>query len=195
MRIQLSLLSIVSVSVVSLLGPMGCAYRLGYADRALPQGYEVVAIPVFQNRTDEVGIETYFTNALVREFERSRVARVIPARQAEVTLEGSLDNLEFRSSSRAVGGTEIKALPRETVLTTEYRVLLTTNLRLVRNSDGQVLWQSSFRNEKVFSAPQIGSAGINTANSLYLHSARHQTLALLAEEMMKEAHDRLTENF
>ena len=173
----------------------GCGYRMGYADRTLPNSYQELAIPVFHNRTDEVGIEAYFTNALIREFERSQVARVTSRNRSEVTLEGSLDQLEFRSSSRAVGGTEIKALPSAAVLTTEYRVLLTTNLRLVRNSDGRVLWQTSLRNEKVFAAPQIGSAGINTANATYLHSARHQTLAQLAEEMMKEAHDRMTENF
>ena len=173
---------------------MGCAYRLGAAERTLPGGYQQLAIPVFQNRTAEVGIETAFTNAIIREFARSKVARVVAADVAPLRLEGTLEDLKIENRSAALEG-EIKSLPAGAVLTTEYRIVVRTVLRLVRLSDQAVVWEGSFVNEKVYPAPRIGAAVVNSANVLYNQSARRQNIANLATEMMEEAHSRMTENF
>ena len=62
--------------ILSLLSLTSCAYRWGSPDRSLPGGYRQVYIPVFKNLTPEPGIEVDFTNALRREFERSKIARI-----------------------------------------------------------------------------------------------------------------------
>jgi hypothetical protein len=74
-------------------------------------------------------------------------------------------------------------------------VVLTTLLRLRRNSDQRIIWSQEFQRERVYTAPQIGSDFINSADALYDQSSRLQTVAKLADEMMEEAHDVLTENF
>ena len=172
----------------------GCGYHLGFRPRKLPGGYDHVAIPVFKNKTPEVGIETYFTNEMIRQLARSGVARVVGKNAASVTLEGVVEDLSFERSAKATQN-EIVHLPLGAVLTTEYRILVTTRVRLRRNSDNKVLWESVFQNERAYFAPQLGSAGLNSANALYNQSARHQNIAKMAVDMMVEAHDRLTESF
>lgn len=172
----------------------GCGYKFGLAEHALPGGYKQVAIPVFKNSTEDVGIEIPFTNALIRRFARSQVARVIDKESSPLILEGTIVKIDTISGP-AVSNTELQTLPDRAVLTTEYRLVVSTNLILKRKSDEKVIWQGSFSNEKVYAAPRIGKEVLNSANATYNQSARMETIARLAEEMMAEAHDRMTENF
>lgn len=180
----------------------GCAYRIGLSERSLPGGYRQVAVPIFRNQTEEPGIEAAFTNSMIRRLNRSQVAQVTNKEAAPLTMEGTIVKIEtVRGAGVAGHGTdpsiksEIPRLPNEAVLTSEYRLVVTANLRLKRKSDDKIIWQSNFTNEKVYSAPRIGTPVVNSANALYNHSARLDTLHQVAEEMMNEAHDRMTENF
>lgn len=153
-----------------------------------------MAIPIFVNRTAEVGVEVAFTNAMIREFEQSQIAEVVSSDIAPLRLEGEIESIKY--VSRAAGQKkEIPALPTNTVLTTSYQLVVNTKLRLRRASDQAVLWEGIVTNEKVYSAPQIGTPVVNSANVLYNQSARQQNLSALASDMMEEAHDRMTENF
>lgn len=95
----------------------GCAsYRVGYEPHVLPGGYKQVAIPIFENQTQEVGIEAFFTNAITREFERSHAAKVVAGEMAPVTLEGSLEDVFFYSGPSVNGGSsDALTLPQNTV--------------------------------------------------------------------------------
>ena len=167
-----------------------CAYRLGSPQKTLPGGYKQISIPMFKNLTQEPGIEVSFTNSIIQEFGRSRIARVVEPSQAEGLLEGEVTDLQYLS-----GGSTERSLPSGSVLATEYRILLFVRVRLKRQSDKTILWQSDFTGERTYVAPQVASAGINTVNPLYNLSARRQNIEVMASEIMAEAHDRLTENF
>lgn len=174
----------------------GCAYRFGLADRALPGGYTEIAIPVFQNKTQDVGIEMYFTNALIRRFARSQVARVTSKEDSPVTLEGTIRKIDTVSGPGLTNKEQQLAfLPTNAVLTSDYRLVVTLDLVLKRKSDDKIVWQGQFHNEKVYQAALIAGPVSNSADALYDHNARMQSLSLLAEDMMQEAHDRITENF
>ncbi len=181
-------------ALILLFAPLACGYRLGFHERALPGGYNQVAIVVFKNSTSEVGIETYFTNELIRQMARSGVARVVDKEDAAVVLEGIVEDLRFVRSAKATQN-EIKLLPLGAVLTTEYRIHVSARVLLRRISDNKIIWQDVVQNERAYSAPALGSAGINSANALYNQSDRHQNIAKMAEDMMIEVHDRLTESF
>lgn len=183
------------LAVVGVAGSLSaCAYRLGTGDRRLPGGYREIAVPVFSNLTQETGIETDFTNALIRRFSRSQVAKVVEKEIAPVKIEGRI--LKLTETSRFAGkGGEITTLPSQTVLTTEYRLEVQALVVVKRTSDQAVLWQGNLRGERVYPAPRIGAAVLNSANALYNQSARKASIADLAVEMMDEAHDLMTENF
>lgn len=188
----------VRVSILSILifGLVGCGYRFGLGDRALPGGYSQVAIPVFKNKSADVGIETAFTNSLIRRFSRSQVARVSDKDSSPLILLGRIDSVEtIQGPAVTRESTQLPTLPDRAVLTTEYRLKVSAYLILKRKSDEKILWQGNFVNEKVYAPPRIGAAVVNSANATYNQSARMETLARLADEMMAEAHDRITENF
>lgn len=189
-------LKFVIVAAVFAATMSGCAYRVGDFDRQIPGGYRTIAIPVFKNKTMEAGIETYFTNAVIREFQRGRVGKVVSKNDAQTTLEGSIDSITYRVSSQVEAGTpDTLGLPSNTILNTEYRIVLVTSIRVRRNSDEKVLWEGSFNGERSYLAPRIGAPSVNSANAIYNQSARNQNIATMASELMIEAHNRITENF
>lgn len=174
---------------------------MSFEGRQFPGGYDRASIPIFENKTQYVGAESYFTNAIVREFHRSKVIKVVPKSLAPAIVEGHIERIDFESSAVAEGprssdsGRTAPFLPPHTILTTEYRVRVRATLFVRRTSDQKILWQGDFSNERTYPAPQIGLETINTANPIYNHSARNINLQKIAKEMMSEAHDRIVENF
>ena len=172
----------------------GCAYRVGVAKRSIPGGYKQISIPIFKNRTQEVGIEMAFTNALIQEFQRSRIASIVDNSLSEVAIIGTIEAIQYLPGAKAISGSS-NYLPDGTVIATEYRILMTINVKLVRQADGTALWAGSFIGERTYAAPQVTLAGVNSVNPLYNLSARRQNIDILAYDKMVEAHDRITENF
>jgi len=199
MRVLRSMLALCFLAI-SLVGLSGCAYSMGVGDRRLPEGYTLVSIPVFRNSTQEVGVEVPFTNAIIRELERSQIAKVVSKSDAQVVLEGNIQKIQYDVANQitcdaAPGQSCPIPIPQKTVLNTEYRITVETKLELRRVSDNRVLWSEQFTNQKSYLAPKIGIEGLNSANALYNHSARQENLSSMAVDLMAEAHGRLTENF
>jgi hypothetical protein len=171
-----------------------CAYNIGSDRKQLPGGYDQAFLPPFTNRTRLPGIETYFTNSLGREIQRSAVAKVADKNNSQVTIEGTIQDLRF-APNFPQNKEALKQLPEYTNLFTEYRIFVETAVSVRRNSDNQVIWSGVIKGEKSYVAPQVTSPGVNTVDPLYNHSARHQYIAQLAQDMMVEAVDRMTEQF
>lgn len=173
-----------------------CAYHFGLSPRALPGGYTQVAIPVFKNLTQETGVEMPFTNALIRRFAESQVARVTVKDNSPLVIEGVITRIEtVPGPARTNAPNQLSSLPDVAVLTIQYRLIVSADVTVRRRSDEKVLWHGSFRNEIEQPAPQVGTPIVNSANATYNQSVRHQKISALADEMMAEAHDRMTENF
>lgn len=171
----------------------GCAYRIGSPDRSLPGGYRQIRVPIFKNQTMEPGVEVAFTNALRQEFERSKIARLSRDEEAEVYVEGSILSVDSVAGSPTSSGD--KLLDDKAVLATNYRVYVSLETKLRRQSDNEILWQGQFGGETSYSAPRIFSPVLNSANPIYNLSSRRQAIESLSLELMSEAHDRMTENF
>src|SRR4051812_37988558 len=97
---------------ILLLFNSSCAYRWGFRERAVPGGYKQIAVPIFKNKTPEVGIETDFTNALIRQFERSQVAHIASRTIAPVRIDGLIEKIEIKAGAGGIqGGTAANPLP------------------------------------------------------------------------------------
>ncbi|XGC82068.1 LptE family protein [Bdellovibrio bacteriovorus] len=180
----------------STLSLTGCAYRLGAATRSMPGGYKQISVPIFKNKTQETGIEVSFTNALAQEFQRSRIARVVDNSLSEVAVIGTIDSVQYYPGAKRVAGdSSTPYLPLGTVIASEYRILVQVTVKIVRQADGTELWSGSFGGERTYAAPQVTLAGVNSVNPLYNLSARRQNIDVMANDIMVEAHDRITENF
>ncbi len=175
----------------------GCAsYKLGSVGRTIPGGYKQISIPVFKNRSQEPGVEVAFTNALIQNFHRSKVANVVSESLSDVVIEGSVDAVSSVPSARkSAGDASAPFMPTGTVIATEYNVVATVTVQLVRVADGFVLWKDTFASDKTYAAPQVTLAGVNSVNPLYNLSARRQNIDTIASDLMIQVHDRITENF
>lgn len=190
-------------SLIAAMGLMAvrCAYNVGTRERQIPGGYRLVSVPVFKNSTPEVSAEVYFTNAFIREMQRSKLGRAVDKRDAEVQLLGTVESVKYiTTNSQVIAATSTPHLGTNlyaagAVQNTEYRIIVTTHLKLQRISDERILWEGKFSGEHNYLAPTISILGINSADALYNQSARDQTIKLMADDIMVEAYERMTENF
>lgn len=183
-----------SILSLLLISTIGCGYQMGYGERRLPENYRSLAVVMFHNKTQEVGVEKYFTNALVKQFAQSKVAELTKKSLAPAILEGTILSVEAEHEVPK-SKSDLVNLPDQAILTTQYRLRVRVRLVLKRVADGQPIWQEVFAKERTYSAPQVATAIVNSVNPLYNHSARHSYIQIMAEDMMVDAHDRLTERF
>jgi hypothetical protein len=123
-------LGVVALLVVSL---WGCGYRPLGAAPPDPQLRPTMAIPLFANRSTEVGLETIFATALINAFAQTQAVKVVPGdREAELVLEGKVRSLANTSVA-------FDSITRSSVR----RVTLTIDMTLRRKKGDKVLWKDS----------------------------------------------------
>ena len=186
----------VVLSVFWITGLSGCAYQFGKASRSIPGGYKTISLPVFKNRSYETGMEVVFTNALIQEFTRSQVARVVNDDVSDVRIEGEILSIDYYPTQyQTAGDTSAPYLPKGSVLASQYLIDVKVMIRVLRRSDQAKLWESTFASQKSYAAPVVTLPGVNSVNPLYNLSAKRQNLQVVAADIMAEAHSRITENF
>ena len=129
---------------LGLLCLVGCGYQLRGKETNLPPGIHSVAIPLFANRTDQTGIETQITRALVEKFISTKRLSVSPRDSADSLLTGTVK----------VFSTSPVAVTSSTQLTTEYRATVIVEYNFQGQKDGKVLIReeiSEWRNYPVVS--------------------------------------------
>lgn len=174
----------------------GCAYKLSSETDSLPGDVKSIQIPLFKNDSPEVGAEVFFTNALKSEALRAKfISLKNDANDAEAILQGRILSISVIADESVIEAENTKYLPNSTVLATQYKVSVNTEIVLKRRDSNTVLWSGVFKQESNYSAPQITLPIINTANALYNQSAKRQTLDALSKEMMQAAFDRMLEHF
>ena len=177
-----------------LLSLSSCGYSMANRNRQFVGGYKLVTVPIFKNRSHDPKIEIYFTNAFKEELFRAKVAEVTAEKVAPVTLKGVINSVRYIPTSQ-VNNATIAQLPDKAVLTSSYTVRVHVTLKVERNADKKVIWRHDFNGVRGYTAPRLGTEEINSVNALYNHSARLQTIQLMAKSMMKEAYNQMTENF
>ena len=170
---------------------MGCAYRWGAPERILPGFFKQVSVPIFKNASKEPQIEVFFTNALIAELERSKVAAVVPREIAPAIIQGSILGVDILPSGRREGGD----LPPGTILASQYRIVVRVKLEILNVVQKTTVWSTETQGERTYVAPQVTQPLVNSVNALYNHSARRIQIELLAQQMMSEAFALMLANF
>lgn len=171
----------------------GCSYHLGRLGRRLPGGAKNIHVKMFENRTQEVGIESDFTNSFVSELARTGIADVTAEHDADAYLVGIIHTVDSPgTSSRPMA--DAAANGNRATLFTDYQTRVTIVLRLL-DKNNKELWQGQVLGERNYKAPQLTLPSLRTANPLYNQSARRQNLKEISKTMASEAVLRMTENF
>lgn len=111
----------------------GCGYRPMGAAPLDPQTRPTLAIPLFGNRSTEVGLESVFASELINAFAQTKAVKVVPGdRDAEYVLEGKVRSLDNSSVA-------FNSVTQSTVR----RVTLRIELTLRQKKGDKVLWKDS----------------------------------------------------
>ncbi|UCD84735.1 MAG: LptE family protein [Deltaproteobacteria bacterium] len=176
LRTDRNRLFIALVCVVHLLILSRCGYHFPGRGEFLTPEIQRIAIPIFTNQTTEVGIENYFTAALVEEFNRSKRIRLVREDRADATIKGTIKSyssvpITFDAAGRV----------------REYRCSMTVGVSLVEKESGEVLWGPSDLNDsEEYSADP---------NILVTESREGEAVKRIAEDLMEEVHEGIFEGF
>lgn len=182
--------------IITLSHLTGCSYRFGWDSKKIPGGYTLLAVPEFQNKTKNTGIESFFTKSLIDEIERSKLAKVTIKEDSQAIIEGTITQVDVNRGAEVTNTTQgFNRLPDGATLAKEYRVVVQAVLTLKRSSDLKILWTGSFSGERRYPAALVTRDSLNTVNPLYNHSALVQSIRLLSKDVMAEAYDQMVENF
>jgi hypothetical protein len=104
-----------------------CGYR--FAGRGdLSGGAQTVFVSVFKNKSMLLGIESDFTDSLIREFTRRRAGSLVEESRADAIFSGVIESISTDTVSH-----------RDEYASVERRVQVTVSGRLV-SRDGRTLW-------------------------------------------------------
>jgi hypothetical protein len=123
-------LGVLALLVVSL---WGCGYHAIGAAPPDSQARPTLAIPLFANRSTEIGLETTFATAMINAFAQTKAVRVVPGdREADLVLEGKVRSVENTSVA-------FFSVSRSSVR----RVTLRVELTLRQKKGDKVLWKDT----------------------------------------------------
>jgi outer membrane lipopolysaccharide assembly protein LptE/RlpB len=153
-----------------------CGYQVRGRETNLPPEIHSLAIPIFANRTDQTGIETDVTQALVAKFIATKQLSVTTQNSADVLLTGAV--ISFSTTPVAV--------TTSTQISTENRATVVVEFTFQTLRDAKILFRevmSEWRNYPVVS-------DLNTTE-LNKREAIRRISVLLAERV----HERIIGGF
>lgn len=152
-----------------------CGYRFPGGGE-IPGGIKNVSIPLFINRTNEVGLENIITNDLTNEFIiRRKEALADDDQMADGILRGEIVSVQTRTISQTGAGGSV-----------EREVIVRVDLRLSDSAD-QIKWVS--RNIAARETYYVGG------NSVETDLRRFVAIEELSTRLAENIFNRLTENF
>ncbi len=110
-----------------------CGYRPVGTEAPVSGERPAIAIPLFGNRSTEVGLETVFANAFVQTFSQSGALRVTPRpEEADLVLDGKVASLEYSSVA-------FFDIDRSVVR----KVTIRVDFSLKNRKSGKIVWKDS----------------------------------------------------
>jgi outer membrane lipopolysaccharide assembly protein LptE/RlpB len=154
----------------------GCGYRL-VGSSSLPSHIKTIAIPTFDNDTNEPGIEDVLTQALRTVFLRGGKVKLVGKDSADALLSGKIlwynddEVIEFNEQNNP----------------SKYRLTITLDITLEDRTTGKVLWQDQqLQGTSDFSGGD--DSGLST-------ESKQQKLEELASELAEKVRALSTKGF
>ncbi len=160
-------------ALVLILALAACNYRFG-GYREGREGINAVSIPPFENRTRQIGIESFFTNDLVYEVGRGDHVSVVGADRADAVVQGVIRDLDSDTISR-----------QNLNVSLERRVYVTIEL-FVKDRQGNQVWYYKLREDEVYF---VEGDKVSTEANL------RDALAAISRRIAEKFHYRFTQAF
>lgn len=152
-----------------------CGYRFPGGGE-LPGGIKTVSIPLFVNRTNDIGLENTITNDLTNEFIiRRKDALADDDKMAGSILKGEIISVHTRTITQTGAGGSV-----------EREVVVEVDLKLIDNT-GQITWVT-----RSVAARETYYVG---ANDIETELNRREAIEELSVRLAEKIFNRLTEDF
>jgi outer membrane lipopolysaccharide assembly protein LptE/RlpB len=156
--------TVVALAGMSLLVAVACGYHLGAHSCESDVMAKNIAIPLFQNLSQEPRLENLLTEAFRDRIQALPCVSLCSRTQADALLKGKI--LSVESNTVAVD---------EEFFALEYRMRVVMAVSLVRSEDGEVLWRDDSLQEEV--------SFYATSDPLLFKDNREEALMDLASRM------------
>ena len=153
----------------------GCGYHIAGQGGGMPGNVATMSIPFFRNQVQKPDVETFITTALIDEFVRSNVVRVVDE-NGEAVLKGVVTGYVLTPVS----------FNRNDVIQ-EYRLTITLEVELVRSSDGKVLWEDKHITDyEDFKVSSVDVSATKTSELDALKKMAKDTARLIKERILED---------
>lgn len=167
----------------------GCGYHLR-GDLHPPGGVHSVLVPTFVNRTYEPGLELPFTEKIRDELLKGRAVRLVTEkRDADAVITGEV--LTFRAVPTVLVRPPDFPVDKSRLLPIRYRAVIEVKISLISVSTGEVLWEDKLEGTEEYDAGQAPEG----FEPLARESQQQAAVTSLAEDLMREAYDRMMTDF
>jgi len=154
-----------------------------------------IFVPVFNNETDETGVETVFTNVVIRELESRR--EVVTSKKGEGILEltGVIKRIEHKPTALTEPG--FGGLQSYRRLPTEIGVKVVIEFSLTDGSSNRPLWKKSFEGFRRVDAPVDRTFDFQAPSSLgfITLSLIEAVYPVIARDIARDVYDEMVEVF
>ena len=137
----------------------------------LPEQVKKIHIPTFYNKTTQYGLQTDFTNAVIKQFMVDGRLEVVPREKADIMLEGTIRQYTLQPMLYDVNNVII-----------QYKLKIVLDLKLTELSTGKVSWEQK----------ELG--GITGGTTTYNVSGSNANIATTHIETENEARQRIFNN-
>lgn len=172
----------------------GCGYRLKVPVNevfARPSG---IFVPVFDNRSEEVGAERVFTNALIREIQNRREIVLASSENSGAELHGTIASIEYSPTAASALG--FKGLQGYRRIPTELGVKVTLHLILIENGTQRTLWAKTFFGFRRVNAPVNRTFNYESPSITgpFSQSLAESLYSEVARDIMRDVYDEMMVN-
>jgi len=170
-----------------------CGYRMARFDNPELEGFATIAIPYFQNKSYEPGLDAIFTYAFNDTFIENGRLQVVDVEEADLVLRGVIKKVDYDSLAMT---TDKRAL--------EWRVWVTTAVVVEERKTGRVLWKrGAIRYGEEYRSSDVirieNEAGKEEDFNVQLGQLdvadRRRAFRELAADMADQVHDGLMQGF
>lgn len=183
------------IRICLLIGVTGCGYTLTHRLKDTFTDKRGVFVPMFINRTNELGIERDFTNALIREL-RSRQEVLMSSRQESgLELQGEVRSVSYSPTAATEYG--FQGLRDFRRIPSEYGVRVELFLALSDPKTGQKLWSNSFSSFRRVNVDTTRTFDYQSPSSIGIHteSIVQSVFSGIARDIMRDVYDDMAELF
>lgn len=173
----------------------GCGYSLNHRLQDSFQISKGLFVPVFDNKTQEVGSEIFFTNALIRELVSHGEVVVPEKKEGILELRGTVTQVSRLVEVQSAAG--LKGLQAYQRIPDQIGVRAFVHIELFDPKTNTVKWAREFSSYRRVSAPLDRTTDSASPSSLGLitESLIENSYALIARDMMRDVYDSMVEVF